>query len=238
MYSDESSLLDEGNFFGTFDETSVRHAFIRKVYAILSIQLLISLGFIALFVFVDPIKDYVEGEAWLLILAVILTFVVLFALVCFENLRRSSPLNFVLLFIFTICESFLLGVISSQYDTKIVFVAITVTAVITVSLTIFAFQTKIDFTIYSGLLFVVLICLLVFGITAIIFPSDVMVAVYGSLGALLFSAYLVVDTQMMLGGKHHYTISPEEYIFAALNLYLDIINIFLYILTIFSAASR
>lgn len=60
--------------------------------------------------------------------------------------------------------------------------------------------------------------------------------VYASLGALLFSVYLIYDTQLMLGGKHKYTISPEEYVFAALNLYLDIINIFVYILTIIGAA--
>lgn len=41
---------------------------------------------------------------------------------------------------------------------------------------------------------------------------------------------------MMMGGKHKYSISPEEYIFAALNLYLDIINIFIYILSIIGAS--
>lgn len=56
--------------------------------------------------------------------------------------------------------------------------------------------------------------------------------VYACLGALLFSAYLVYDTQLMMGGKHKYSISPEEYVFAALNLYLDIVQIFLYILQI------
>ena len=34
----------------------------------------------------------------------------------------------------------------------------------------------------------------------------------------------------MIGGDHKYTISPEEYIFAALAIYLDIINIFMYLL--------
>jgi len=37
---------------------------------------------------------------------------------------------------------------------------------------------------------------------------------------------------MMMGGNHKFAISPEEYIFAAIALYLDIINIFLYILRI------
>ena len=53
---------------------------------------------------------------------------------------------------------------------------------------------------------------------------------YGSLGALVFSLYIVYDTQLMMGGSHKYSLSPEEYIFAALNLYLDFINLFRYIL--------
>lgn len=65
--------------------------------------------------------------------------------------------------------------------------------------------------------------------------NNILSLVYASLGALLFSFYLVYDTQLMMGGKHKYSLSPEEYIFAALNLYLDIINIFLYILTIIGA---
>lgn len=60
--------------------------------------------------------------------------------------------------------------------------------------------------------------------------------VYGGIGALIFSVYLVYDTQMMMGGGHKYSISPEEYIFAAVALYLDIINIFLYVLRFVGAA--
>lgn len=41
---------------------------------------------------------------------------------------------------------------------------------------------------------------------------------------------------MMLGGKHKYSLSPEEYIFATLNLYLDIVNLFLFILSIIGNA--
>lgn len=40
----------------------------------------------------------------------------------------------------------------------------------------------------------------------------------------------------MIGGNHKLSISPEEYIFAALNIYMDIVNIFIYLLAIISAA--
>lgn len=48
--------------------------------------------------------------------------------------------------------------------------------------------------------------------------------------------YLIIDTQMIMGGTHRQQISSEEYIFAALTLYLDIVNIFLYLLQLLSAA--
>ena len=44
--------------------------------------------------------------------------------------------------------------------------------------------------------------------------------------------------QMMMGGSHKYSVSPEEYIFAAIAIYLDIINIFLYILKLVAAAKK
>ena len=59
---------------------------------------------------------------------------------------------------------------------------------------------------------------------------------FGVAGALIFSLYIIYDTQMMMGGKHEYALDPEEYIFASLNIYLDVINLFLYILMIVGAA--
>lgn len=44
--------------------------------------------------------------------------------------------------------------------------------------------------------------------------------------------YLVFDTQMIVGGRKH-EMSPEEHIFGALCLYLDVINIFLALLSLF-----
>jgi FtsH-binding integral membrane protein len=71
-----------------------------------------------------------------------------------------------------------------------------------------------DFTMLSGVLFVAVIVLLLFGIIAMFFPGKTITLIYASCGALLFCVYLIYDTQLMMGGKHKYSISPEEYIFA------------------------
>jgi FtsH-binding integral membrane protein len=113
------------------------------------------------------------------------------------------------------------------------------TTVVCLALTAFSFQTKWDFTAHGGILFVAVVILFVFGIVSAFLGGryPIIKIVYAALGALIFSIYLVYDTQMMMGGKHKYSISPEEYIFAALNLYLDIVNIFIYILTLIGATS-
>ncbi len=41
--------------------------------------------------------------------------------------------------------------------------------------------------------------------------------------------------QLVVGGKHNkYRIGVDDYVFAALNIYLDIINLFLYLLQLLS----
>ena len=42
---------------------------------------------------------------------------------------------------------------------------------------------------------------------------------------------------MMMGG-HKFAISPEEYVFAAIAIYLDILNLFLNILMLMAIAKR
>ena len=57
---------------------------------------------------------------------------------------------------------------------------------------------------------------------------------YGGLGALVFSMYLIYDIHLICGGKHRkYQLSPDEYIFGAIAIYLDIINLFLDLLMLF-----
>ncbi|XP_022917967.2 protein lifeguard 1 isoform X1 [Onthophagus taurus] len=219
-----------------FSDQTIRRGFIRKVYAILMSQLLVTTAFIAWFLFHLPTKQFVQRNPALFFVALAIMIVTLLAMACCDSVRRKSPMNFIFLFLFTIAESFMLGVTASRFNSQEVILAVGITAGVCLALTLFAFQTKWDFTAMGGILFVVLIVFILFGIIAAFFPGKTLTLVYASLGALIFSVYLVYDTQLMLGGKHKYSISPEEYIFAALNLYLDVINIFLYILTIIGAA--
>ncbi|XP_034479294.1 protein lifeguard 1 isoform X2 [Drosophila innubila] len=221
-----------------FDDQSIRKGFIRKVYLILMMQLLITFGFVCLFTFSKATQEWVQHNPALLWIALAVLIVTMICMACCEGVRRKTPLNFIFLFLFTLAESFLLGIVAGQYEADEVLMAVGITAAVSLGLTLFALQTKYDFTMCGGVLVACLVVFIIFGIIAIFIPGQIIGLVYASLGALLFSVYLVYDTQLMLGGNHKYSISPEEYIFAALNLYLDIINIFMYILSIIGLARR
>lgn len=234
MYSEDDELV--GDQFSAFSEKNVRLGFIRKVYGILLCQLVVTILVMVMFMYIEPVKEYSMNNPWIWYTALAVTFVTLIVLVCCDSVRRKTPLNLIFLGLFTLCESILLGAITSHYDEVSVLLAVGITAGVCLALTLFAFQTKFDFTMCGGLLFVFLMVLIIFGVFAAIFHTKILSVVYASLGALLFSFYLVFDTQLMMGGKHKYSLSPEEYIFAALNLYLDIINLFLMILSLVGEA--
>jgi len=228
---------DEPTGMAGFGEQAVRRGFIRKVYSILMFQLVLTGAVIALFMFVEDVKTYVQRNLWVYYSSMAVMFVCLIAMACCDSVRRKFPTNFIFLGIFTFCEGVMLGTISSFYDVDAVLMAVGITAGVTFCLTIFAFQTKIDFTVCGGMLCAVLVIFIIAGIMmAFIGQNKWTMIGYGSVGALIFSLYIVYDTQLMMGGKHKYSLSPEEYIFAALNIYLDVINLFLYILMIIGAA--
>lgn len=236
MYGGGAAYEDpEIKGFG-FSDASIRRGFIRKVYSILMAQLSVTLAFIAWFLYHEPTRRFVYNNSWLFFVALVVVFVAMITLACCGEVRRKAPTNYILLGVFTLAESFLLGVTSASYQAVEVLMAVGITAAVCLALTLFAFQTKYDFTMCGGFLLVSVVILLIFGIVAIFVHNKIVSLVYASLGALIFSMYLIYDTQLMMGGSHKYSISPEEYVFAALNLYVDVINIFIYILTIIGAS--
>lgn len=66
----------------------------------------------------------------------------------------------------------------------------------------------------------------------ILFPlGKISVMIYGCLASIIFCGYIVYDTDNLI--KRH---SYDEYIWAAISLYLDVINLFLSLLTLLRAA--
>nr|KAF6404843.1 glutamate ionotropic receptor NMDA type subunit associated protein 1 [Rousettus aegyptiacus] len=208
-----------------------------QVFLVLTLQLSVTLSTVAVFTFVTEVKGFVLENVWTYYVSYAVFFISLIVLSCCGDFRRKHPWNLVALSILTISLSYMVGMIASFYDTEAVIMAVGITTTVCFTVVIFSMQTRYDFTSCMGVLLVSMVVLIVFAILCIFIRNRILEIVYASLGALLFTCFLAVDTQLLLGNKQ-LSLSPEEYVFAALNLYTDIINIFLYILTIIGRAKE
>lgn len=159
---------------------------------------------------------------------------------CIESLGRRYPHNYALLSVFTLGQGFNLATYCTMMDAEVILVAAGMTAVITLALSVFACQTKIDFTGSGAYLYAALWCLILFGFVINFGWAPAGAAkIYLLIGVLIFSMYLVYDTQVIVGGEHKtYQISMDDYVLAALIIYLDIINLFILLLQLLNGGRR
>ncbi|XP_028249345.1 protein lifeguard 3-like [Parambassis ranga] len=221
-----------------WESTSIRHAFIRKVYLILLAQLSVTFSVVAVFTFVDPVRQFVKQFPGIYWASFVVYFVVYCVLVCCKEPRRRFPWNLILLGVFTVALSYMCGTMSSYYETKAVFIAMGITALVCIAVTVFCFQTKVDFTSCGGLLCIAAVLLTITGIVTAVVLSFKYVPwlhmLYAAIGAIIYTLFLVYNTQLLIGNRE-LAISPEEYIYGALTLYVDIVHIFLFILQVSGA---
>ncbi|XP_058929918.1 LOW QUALITY PROTEIN: protein lifeguard 1-like [Kogia breviceps] len=227
--SAETTTEDNNPLSGPFSEAAIRRDFCLNIILVSKISYLLCKTII--FLTRKALSIWVVKNPWFTYSLMPAFFVVFIILACCGKLYRQVPANYILLGLFTILQGLLLGTVSVFYNAEEVLWATAATALVTISLTLFALQTKCDFTLLNGMLFVLLFILIICGILLIFIRSYCLHLLYAGLGTVIFSLYLVMDVQLMVGGCHHHSdLDPEEYVFAALNIYMDIINLFLFTL--------
>ncbi|KAG5246248.1 hypothetical protein OIU76_001580 [Salix suchowensis] len=230
----QSRGFETGEYPAELDGPRYRWIFIRKVYTIIAIQLLVTVAVATAVVSVHSISNFIVhtkvGLA-IYIAIIVIPFIVLCPLYYFYQLR---PLNYILLGIFTIDLGFLVGLTCAFISGKVILQSaiITFTAMVTLTLyTFWAARRGHDFSFLGPFLFASLIALLLFALIQIFFPlGRIFVMIFGCLASILFCGFIIYDTDNLIK-RYAY----DEYIWAAVSLYLDIINLFLGILTVCSA---
>eukprot|EP00984_Skeletonema_dohrnii_P029892 scaffold20854_cov126-Skeletonema_dohrnii-CCMP3373.AAC.1 len=211
-------------------DKETRRMFIRKVYSILAIQLIGTFIVGAFMTLHQPTHVYVLTHAWPVTVSCILSIVLIFALMGFKD---KSPHNMYLLAAFTFVEAFMVGTVTTAYaeeNVGIVLEAVFLTGAIFIGLTVFTFQSKIDFSFLGAFLSMGLGAMILWGFFAMIFGAGTGY-VYALLGCILFSGYILFDTWLIMD-----QLNPHEYVMAAIMLYLDIINLFLYLLQLLASS--
>ncbi|XP_016117611.1 protein lifeguard 1-like [Sinocyclocheilus grahami] len=160
---------------------------LKMVFMVLTVQLLVTFSFVAVFTFATDVKVFVRRNQWTYYVSYAVFFVSLIVLSCCGEFRRKHPWNLVALSILTLSLSYMVGMVASYYDTDAVIMAVGITAVVCFTVVLFSLQSKYDFTSCWGVLFVCLIVLLLASFLCIFIQNKILHIVYASLGALLFT---------------------------------------------------
>ncbi|KAK9015573.1 hypothetical protein V6N11_006673 [Hibiscus sabdariffa] len=214
---------------------AIRWAFIRKVYSILALQLLATVAVAATVVFVHPIARFFVGTVAGFALYIVILITPLITLCPLYIYHQRHPWNFLLLGLFTVAISFAVGLTCAFTKGKVILEAAILTAVVVVSLTLYTFwaaRRGHDFNFLGPFLCGSLLVLIVFALIQVFFPlGRLSVMIYGGLASIVFCGFIVYDTDELI--KRY---SYDQYIWAAVSLYLDVINLFFSLLTLFRAA--
>jgi len=206
--------------------TTERLVFIKKVYSLLAM----SMGSAA-------VGAYLGSGPLLLLVApnMMLFFILQIALIFFASFAARKPgLNMVALFSFTTVSGLTLGPLLYQVGPSIAAEAFALTAITFAGLSMYVVYSKKDFSFMSGFLMTGLIVLVVGGLLNMFFiQSGMMHFVMSGASVLLFSGFILYDTSNIL--RYYGT---DEYVSATLALYLDVLNLFIALLSILGIMGR
>lgn len=227
-------IHDKEDNFADIDQEikySMRKGFISKVFGIVGYQMIILFVFVFIAYSFPSFRSLLLTSRFYFYLFLIISLLFLLIPIFKPDTFRKVPLNYFILTLFTLSYSWCIAAIVVGYTKQSVLYALFLTAITVFSLACYAITTKKDFTIYGGTLFAALIIFII-GTTIFYFIDIrlyVMIEIY--VGLILFSMYLIYDIQLIVGNRSN-EFKEDDYILAAINLYIDIIAIFLRILAI------
>lgn len=208
-----------------------RQLFIMKVYRTVFFELLYTVSFISLAMNVKPINDFMRGDYGFGILFLVFNALIIqsCSLVCCMDKLREKPYNYLYVCIFTILMSYFLFFFCYTVPPQSLLLAGTSTLFMFSGLSIYAWQTNIDYSTKGNYLLISLLLLFLLGFFNLFLQLTFIQILYPLLGVGIFSFYIIYDTQLILG-RQTIKYKPDDYMIASINLYLDIINMFIYIL--------
>lgn len=216
-------------------DAAVRSGFRAKVYGILTVQMFVTVVICLWFMLTPSVRDACLSLAKQGSYVQLATLIPLLCVMCcLYAAKNDYPVNYYLLLAFTFLMSCNVGYVCAVYQAQglggVIVQAFGTTAAIFLGLTFYVLVSKQNFGWMGSLLTMSLMGLIAVQSLGFFFPSLMQNPLYPFVGSVVFSGYIIYDTW-----KIEQVFGPDDYIVAAIELYLDIINLFLYILQLLSS---
>ena len=119
-----------------------------------------------------------------------------------------------------------------------VFTVLITVALVLTSLFVPSTQCSIDYSVSRYLLVLLFTTSILWFFLALVMPGNQWMGMgMCALGALMFGVYIVIDTQIIMNGSR-YGITNDDYVLAAMIIYLDMLNLFLRLLRLLAELKK
>ncbi|MGN1456397.1 MAG: Bax inhibitor-1/YccA family protein [Acutalibacteraceae bacterium] len=226
------------NPYQQYEQTNGLAEYSKRVFSwmFLGLGITFIIGFVML-MNADKVIFFLAENIALYYIAALVEVVAVFILGFFVS-KLSPTACKVIFLLYSVVNGFTITPALIVYGAESAFYAFAATALIFGGMTLYGMVTKKDLTKLGPVLFIGLIGLLIYSVIAMIFRmpmSDLLISI---IGIVIFVGFTAYDTQKIK--RYYASFSGDEVslqktaIIAALDLYLDFINLFLYILRLFA----
>lgn len=220
---------------------SVSKSFVSNVFSYMTLALLISGGVAAYFglnesLFLSLMS--VPGMMWILMLAP-LAFVMI---ISFGFNKLSFPALLVIFLAYAATMGLSLSTIFVIFDLGVIFKVFLITAGLFGTMAVLGYTTKTDLTAFGGILTMALIGIVIASLVNMFMGSETMDYIISCIGVLVFTGLTAYDVQKIkrigAGVEYGTATASKLALMGALSLYLDFVNLFMFLLRIFGRSSE
>ncbi|MFN5093089.1 MAG: Bax inhibitor-1/YccA family protein, partial [Bacteroidota bacterium] len=215
--------------------------FVSNVFSYMTLALLISGGVAAYFglnesLFLSLMS--VPGMMWILMLAP-LAFVMI---ISFGFNKLSFPALLVIFLAYAATMGLSLSAIFVIFDLGVIFKVFLITAGLFGTMAVLGYTTKTDLTAFGGILTMALIGIVIASLVNMFMGSETMDYIISCIGVLVFTGLTAYDVQKIkrigAGVEYGTATASKLALMGALSLYLDFVNLFMFLLRIFGRSSE
>ncbi|MFM2196152.1 MAG: hypothetical protein RL092_1752 [Bacteroidota bacterium] len=220
---------------------SVSKSFVSNVFSYMTIALLISGGVAAYFGLNETLFRSlmsVPGMMWILMLAP-LAFVMI---ISFGFNKLSFPALLVIFLAYAATMGLSLSAIFVIFELGVIFKVFLITAGLFGTMAVLGYTTKTDLTAFGGILTMALIGIVIASLVNMFMGSETMDYIISCIGVLVFTGLTAYDVQKIkrigAGVEYGTATASKLALMGALSLYLDFVNLFIFLLRIFGRSSE
>lgn len=219
----------------TYNYEEARRVSVAKVYGEMTIGILVTAVVAVLGQITGAYYSFLMATGMVGLIGLCVVQIALAVVLGMRVTKMKSATARVMFYVYAALMGFTLSSIFMVYDLGSIGVALGVTAAFFFALTMFGMTTKFDMLKAGPILMIGLIVLIISQIVLAFVQVDGMTKIVCAIGLILFAGMTIYDAQSTRALLTEYEAQGPEMvkkisILCALNLYLDFVNMFLYIL--------